>query len=446
MRCHDVLGVKVNSTFEEIEFACNMKTESLVVPTDDSLRQHYENKINEFLTAKTECFNFLRAPHTDRIKQRVKDYNESSGSHSRMYAVHFGPCTLCFGDCGSCKDSDQGGCWYWCCCSDCCGWAGPCVQGLSVLIDIAIYIGAAIGLGKLVFMLVEKVRDAAEEKRQQKESAIQREKAKRLAAEQKKREDIASDIARRLSSISIENIIFLEESINRESPEIREYIIKECRKHIHPIEVLNSCFEHSKFDLGYAVTDFLALIDPEKRVEYYNLARRARIIDEFIRLESSLINTSQYGKASDEYNKLISDEYSSSGIDITDIKNAGDLQKALWKLAINVENSRSTYQEFVNMLSKYNINGHLSIDIFATLLFVQKKLNKKAIVEILPAYEHEILNYIETATPEALVNIASIAAWCSITEFELSVLSRLDYKGKLPENLRSRYNTLKTKK
>ena len=277
-------------------------------------------------------------------------------------------------------------------------------------------------------------KKAEEETRRNWEAQIENE---RIAEE---KFAFAQSLKSLLDTPTLSNIRKAESMIRKSAGHLSDFAQQETRQYADNIrQVLSEQLNNGNYNGVLIAARLLTLADLSNN-EYTYIQQQIETMMAFAKSETPLICACVYGQVSEEEKGVLLQMTcrEPSGFDMLVVKDVADIQQVFWKLAQNAKNDLYSYKATINAFSAIKFNGHLNIDVLATLLFVRKEVGGKIFDRHFPDYQREIDHYIERASPKALYHFASVAAWCNAIDVEHRILDQLDRKGDLPENLRYR--------
>ena len=435
MKCHDMLGVTERSTIEEIQEACSKKLELLETVSEVNASVIHKKKL-ELYSAKKECIEWKKKTFAERTTSRISEYSVNIASTNRMNEC-IGPCSCC----------------DWCCvmpcgqdhksfCVECCGMSCN-DDGMSPAecCDIGLYSAggiAILGYGiSFVIREIEKIRNNKKIIIEQEQKEAQ----ERWEQQQKDEDNCRTTLKELLTTANIGNINRATSYIHSGASRVgidADFALTEAARYNDIIEkaFINSISSH-KFDDAKHYIDFLCMVNPQS--------------DKFRKLGTSLNNVSDFFVAQNPY--IMMPKYGEvNSVFVNQLKQAEtitftpptecNLRTLIWKVTLMEPFDSYAYQAVICQLSNYHNLG-LSIDVIASMIYVDAVFGEKVISSINPYYSKQLNSVVINGTVNYLQNIASFAAWCGNKRVEATALKRLNDKGNLSDELKKRYNTLR---
>lgn len=432
MKCHDMLGVTERSSIEEIQEAYSKKIERLEMVSEVNASVIHKRKM-ELESAKRECIAWRNKNFGERIASRITEVSSGLVSSNRM-GICIGPCT---------------------CCDSCCEWgcgqeahdSFPCDCNYLIC-DIVLYavlsIPLWVSIGKSVSrdrrIREARLRDEAEE-RHRLEQEHKRKEQERLAQEQRDKERCVTKLSELLTTVNIDNInraiSYIHSGALRGGIDA-DFALTEAARYNDIIEkaFINSISSH-KFDDAKHYIDFLCMVNPQSD-KFRKLGTSLNNVTDFFVAQNPYIMMPKYGEVNSVFVNQLKQAETITFTPSTEC----NLRTLIWKVTLMEPFDRYAYQAVICQLSNY-YNLGLSIDVIASMIYVDAVFGEKVISSINPYYSKQLNSVVINGTVNYLQNIASFAAWCGNKRVEAIALKRLNDKGNLSDELKKRYNTLR---
>lgn len=154
MKCHEILGIKENSTIHEIENAYLNKMDILLEYQSDLNDSAYSLKAEEIATAYYDCLAWCDKSTSEKIRSKLTQNITNQSKQVRLYEIGF--CSALGGECEN----------------ECCDGCG--CEGCGTAVDGLIYVAIGIGVLSGVIMLGSKIYNShveakAEEERRKRQ-------------------------------------------------------------------------------------------------------------------------------------------------------------------------------------------------------------------------------------------------------------------------------------